>query len=70
MSDNEETPETIPSLEDTDEELTDEQQERAATQPGAGDPTEKISPEGDNPNPAESTEKIGNQDQVEGQTGA
>ena len=67
-----ETPETIPSLEDTGEEATDAQQEQAGTQPEQGQKTgsEQTAPQGENMNPAESTEKIGTQDQVEGQTGA
>ncbi len=67
-----ESPETIPSLKDTGEEATDARQEQAGTQPERGQKhgSEQTAPQGENLNPAESTEKIGTQDQVEGQTGA
>lgn len=60
MAENEDKPKTIPSLDDVGAEMTDEQRERQAKQPGPGSPGQ-AAPEGDTPSPAESTPKIGDQ---------
>jgi hypothetical protein len=67
MGENEETPQTIPSLDDVGEGMTDEQRERQSRQPGAGSAGE-AAPE-DPPSPDEPA-KIGDQDQVKEQTGS
>jgi hypothetical protein len=66
MGENEEKPQTIPSLDDVGEGMTDEQRERQSRQPGAGSAGE-AAPEGDPPSPKEPAE-IDDQDQVKGQT--
>lgn len=67
MAENEENPEQIPSLDDVGEGMTDEQRERQTKQPGPGHPAGQTSPEGETPSPEEPA-KIGDQDQVKGQT--
>jgi hypothetical protein len=66
MGENEETPQTIPSLDDVDEGMTDEQRERQSRQPGAGSAGE-AAPE-DDPASTKEPAKIGDQDQVKGRT--
>ena len=66
MSEQDDSPKTIPSLDDVGEGMTDEQRERQSKQPGAGGAGE-AAPAGDRPSPDEPAE-IGDQDQVKGQT--
>ena len=67
MGDKENDSGTIPSLDDVGEGMTDEQRERQSKQPGPGNPGQ-AAPEGDTESPAESTPKIGDQDQEKGKT--
>jgi len=66
MDEENDTPKTIPSLDDVGEGMTDEQRERQSKQPGPGSAGE-VAPEGDSPSPEEPA-KISDQDQVKGQT--